>query len=71
MGNEFYFDREPVQALLIVQHREQLESLVARGMITSNEAALLAAHYSVGDALQRAVNATLLMMREQIAERVN
>ncbi|MDG5973719.1 hypothetical protein H010_00560 [Hydrogenophaga taeniospiralis CCUG 15921] len=71
MESEFHFDREPVQALLIAQHREQLESLVARGMITSNEAALLAAHYSVGDALQRAVDATCAMMAQQVAEKVH
>lgn len=69
--DEWVFDRAPVQELLIRQHREQLESLVERGMITSNEAALLAAHFSVGEALQRATDATLAMMREQIAERVH
>lgn len=69
--DEWVFDRAPVQELLIRQHREQLESLVERGMITSNEAALLAAYYSVGDALERAVDATLSMMAQQVAERVH
>ncbi len=69
--DEFHFDHAPVRALLIEQHRAQLEALVERGMITSNEAALLAAHYSVGDALQRAVDATCAMMAQQVAERVH
>lgn len=71
MGSEFYFDREPVQALLIAQHRAQLDEQIACGLLTSTEAKLLSAAFVSGEALQRATDATLSMMREQVAERVH